>query len=238
MSEHLLVRETDPARGLLPVRGREELLSALRASGGEVPARTRRSRRSAVVATLGAGVLAASSGLAYAVITGQSAGTALKINCSAGIDRAEFDSTGGFTSVIDTTSGDPVADCASEYERLTGSVPALVAYDAGNPFVWVLPDEWKVPAEWKRLPSEFRSDSPRLALKQRLEDPAGVFASGCLDDAQAEAAVREELAALGLSDWTVERPVSERADGRALCSGAGVAEDGRRSVYLYIRPAG
>jgi hypothetical protein len=40
----------------------------------------------------------------------------------------------GSDSIIPAASGDPVADCAAEWQRETGhSAPALVAYDSGEP---------------------------------------------------------------------------------------------------------
>jgi hypothetical protein len=239
MNELDLLRGHDPAAGTIPQASRESLLAGLE-SIDETPGRRRRRRRLFVLAPIGVVALAATGGLAYAVMGGQPPATALKINCSVNITRAEFVATGGFTSVLDTTSGDPVADCASAYEQLGQVAPVLRAYDSGSVFVWVIPTDWPVPASWRALPTTFRSDARRLALKQRLDDPVdgpGGPGTICRSSDAVEVRVRGYLTELGLQGWSVSRlPGAAAGDGTTSCAFAWVDEGADQRVLIQAGP--
>ncbi len=89
-------------------------------------------------AALGAAVLAGGGGVAYAVLF-EPPGTALGLACAAGTTREQFAQAGELTSFMDVRSGDPVADCAAEYERREGAAPPRVGYTTGRPYLSVVP---------------------------------------------------------------------------------------------------
>lgn len=230
MNDLDLLGSLDPAPVSLPAAGRHELLAELLASS---PAPRRRRRRLALLGAGSAVLAITGGGLAYAVIAGQSPQTALKLNCAAGISQSEWDRFANFTNVLDTASGDPVADCADEYVRVVGAAPELRAYQTGSVYIQVMPSTWTVPAGWKPLPSTFHNDSSRLELKQRLDDLVDGPRSACRDIAAAEALVRRDLAELGLTSWTVERlPDASKADGGAWCAMAFLDEGGSTKVLM------
>lgn len=231
-----LLKRADPAAGPMPTDTRQELLHALRAADAFKPYRSK--RRVAIVGTVAGAVLASTGGLAVALWT-QAPATALKVNCAAGTTKAEYDRDGGFTSVIDTVSGDPVADCATQYAALGQAAPALKAYDVGASYLWVLPNEWQPPQGGRELLSEFRSDTTRLALKHKIDDPVDGPSSTCQTNAAVEQQVRGYLAELGLTGWTARpAPGAEQADGSNLCAFALLDESGRRTVFIQTGPPG
>lgn len=231
-----LLKRVDPARGSVPTASRQDLLNGLRTD--EFPAKKRPSRRRvAVLGVVAGAVLASTGGLAAALWT-QAPATALKVNCAAGVTQAEYDRDGGFTSVIDTVSGDPIADCAGQYAFMGEPVPALTAYNAGASYLWVLPSEWQVPPTWQALRSDFRSDSTRLALKQRLDDPVDGPASTCRSRAAVQQMVQRYQDKLGMQGWTTQpAPGAGDADGVQSCAFALMVEDGRRTIYVQTGAA-
>jgi hypothetical protein len=230
-----LLKRMDPASGTVPSDGREELLANLRA--GDVAAQKPARRRAAVIATVTGAAVAATGGFAFALLA-QSPTTALKINCSAGVSQSEFYDEGGFTSVIDNVTGDPAADCASGYAALGEQPPALQAYDVGASYIYVVPTDWRVPEAWRALPSGFRSDTTRLALKQRIDDPVDGPSAICRTDAQAEQLVRNYWDELGLTGWVVEpAPGWSASDGVQSCAFAILDESGLRTVYIQMSTA-
>lgn len=230
-----LLRQADPAPGPLPTSARHELLTSLRSmTPAEAPKKT--GRRATILTACSAAVLAVTGGLAYAFYS-QAPATALKINCAAGVSQQEFEAEGGFTAVIDVVSGDPVADCARQYQHLGGEVPPLRAYESGSPFVWVLPSSWQAPSDWRELTSGFRSDSDRLTLKQRLQDPVDGPAADCRTTEATEELVRSYWTELALSGWTLApAPGAESGDGVALCAFALLDEAGGSTVLIQTGP--
>jgi len=230
MNDLELLRSIDPAPASLPTAGRDELLTALRTSS--LPSR-RRKRRFALLGTGSAVLAIAGGGLAYAVLAGQPPQTALKVNCAVGVSQAEWDQFANFTGILDTSSGDPVADCAAEYVRLEGAAPPLRGYQTGSEYITVIPADWVAPASWRALPPTFRTDAARLELKQRLADLVDGPQSQCRTAASAEAMVRSDLAELSLTDWTVERlSNASKADGTSMCAMAWVDEGAAKKVQL------
>lgn len=198
------------------------------------PGTRRRIRRmsatgaAAALAVVGVGT----GGVAYAVLT-QSASSTVLLSCSAGLDRELYDPARQGGGSMHSISGDPVADCAAEYERLEGYVPALVGYDTGESYVGVLPADWPAPPGWTALPGNFRNDPVRLELKQRLDDLVEGPESGCVTADEAEALARRDLADLGLSGWTVERLTqADRADGMQWCAKAWVDEGPQQKILI------
>lgn len=230
-----LLRQVDPAPGPLPTSARHELLASLRnMTPAEAPKKT--GRRATILTACSAAVLAVTGGLAYAVYS-QAPATALKINCAAGVSQQEFEADGGFTAVIDVVSGDPVADCARQYQQLGADVPPLRAYESGSPFVWVLPSSWQAPTDWRELSSDFRSDTARLTLKQRIDDPVDGPAAGCRTTEATEDLVRSYWTELGLSGWTLApAPGAVAGDGVTQCAFALLDEAGGPTVLIQTGP--
>lgn len=226
------LRLSNPVRDVAPYDDEraQALLDRAVTRAGVAPARRRRALLT--VGSLAAAVVAGGGGLAYAVF-GQPAETALKINCSAATDRAEFDAQGGFTAVLDAATGDPIADCAAEYERLQGHAPDLRAYETGESSVTVMPAEWPAPPQWVPLSPGFVSDTVRLELKQRLDDLVDGTPSRCLTADEAERVARTQLADLGLAGWRFERlAAASRADGDDWCALAWPDETGAQKILI------
>lgn len=228
-----LLRQADPARAVAPYDATRAAALVKRAISAPAPApsrpRWRRPSRT-VGAALTATLLA--SGAAYAAFR-QPATRALMVSCAVGSTKAQFVENYALSSVLNTTSGDPVADCADEYQRLEGAVPDLRGYSTGQSFITVVPADWPVPPEWQPLTTTFRSDAARVELESRLDDQIEGPAARCRDSTTVEALVRKDLADLGLSGWTVSR-LSEatKADGRTWCAVAFPAQGGEDEVLV------
>lgn len=232
MNDLDLLGAADPATFTPSDEAREELLRGLRMLSAD-PERRRRRRRLAVLLGGGTALSLVGSGLAYAVLAGQPARTAMKINCAFGVTEAEFDRWHEFTNVLDTSTGDPVADCTDEFGRLEGYAPPLAAYDVGGEAIYVMPATWTAPAEWRRLAPTFRSDPVRLELKQRMGDLVDGPESRCSSADQAEAYARAQLADLGLTDYTIERlSQASWANGTTGCALAWVDDAGKPAVLI------
>ena len=192
----------------------------------------RRPRRTRAALAAGAAALVSSGGAAYAVLH-HDPSDALQVACAVGESEAQFRAGQAVSTLISAASGDPVADCAAEYQRLEGTTPALRGYDPGQPFVVVVPSSWPVPSTWKALAPTFRSDPARLELSQRLDDQVQGPASGCFTTGDVEALVRRELADLGLTGWTVKRlEEADEVDGKSWCAAAFVDTESPTTVLL------
>lgn len=215
-----LLRDADPARDVPGLRRR-------RSRAADRPGRHHRTAHrisppSPASLAVGAGLTLTAAvgggGVAYAVFF-QPAETALQIECAVGVDRSDFERFASGGTTMSAASGDPVTDCASEFTRLQGQVPALRAYVHGQSFITVVPADWTVPAEWRPLDQDCRSDPARLELESRLTDQIEGPEAGCQDADSAEQLVQAELADLQLTGWTVERfSQAARADGNSWCA--------------------
>lgn len=170
-------------------------------------------------AALGAALLAGGGGAAYAVLH-QPASTVLGLACSAGTSQQEFQQAGGnLSSYVGASSGDPVADCAAEYDRLEVAAPLLRGYTTGESYLSVVPEAWPVPSDWQPLAVDFRTVPARLELSQRLGDVLDGPQSRCRSAEAVEAIVRRDLADLAMTGWTIKRlEQAERADGQDWCA--------------------
>lgn len=232
MTDLDLLRSVDPANFQASTGARDDLIGKLRVLP-DAPESRRRTRRRIAVLVAGGVLSLTGGGLAYAYLAQQPATTALKINCAFDLTEAEFNRDQNFTSVLDTSSGDPVADCASQYVRVTGEAPPLAAYEVGGVYIAVMPAGWKAPSTWRRLPSTFRSDALRLELKQRLEDLVEGPHGTCTSADDAEVYARKQLADLGLTAYTVRRLTQAGwANGETGCAMVWVDEGGKSEVLL------
>lgn len=227
------LRAADPARKIRRHDTAEVTRLLDRAVSAAVPSSRARRRPRAVAGGLGAALLLGGGGAAYAVLA-QPASTSLGLACAVGTTEQQFTRAGGeLSSFMDVRSGDPVADCAAEYERLDGAAPELVGYSTGRPYLSVVPASWPVPSEWKPLARGFRNDEKRLELRQRLGDALDGPAAQCRSAGEVQDMVERDLDSLGLTGWRIERlEQADEADGEDWCAIAFVDDEGQALVRI------
>jgi hypothetical protein len=128
-------------------------------------------------------------------------------------------------SVVDASTGDPVADCAALWLRERGTVaPPLVAYVNPGGGVRVIPEGQDPGKGFTPLARTFRQDTALIELEGELGDVSRGLAAACLGEAQARRMVSDQLRRLGLSGWTSR----VRADdpGPGLRNADGTPADG------------
>jgi hypothetical protein len=122
----------------------------------------------------------------------------------------------GLDHVIASVSGDPLADCAAIWEEIYDQpAPPLVAYDNGNNFIVVVPEDFDPPSGWTRLADDFTMDDRVVELDQILNDFGGGLNSGCFSQDEAQPIIDAALATTGL-DWPTD--VVRVADGVTTCA--------------------
>jgi hypothetical protein len=231
-----LLRDANPVVSTAPYApGRAAALLDQAVAGAPGKPARRRTWRAATVSLGAALAVGGGGGLALAVFS-QPPGTALQVLCAVGTDRTQYDpaSQGMDGSTLSSMSGDPVADCAGEYEKLEGAAPPLVGYDTGQQYVAVMPADWPAPSGWSALPATFRNDPSRLELKHRLDDLIEGPESRCTTADEAEAIARRDMADLGLDGWTFQRlSQAAYADGTGgWCAKAWVGDGAEREVVI------
>jgi|GEM_PF-2202292 len=108
-------------------------------------------------------------------------------------------------SVVDASTGDPVADCAALWLREHGTAaPPLVAYVSPGGGVRVIPEGQDPGKGFTRLARTFRQDTALIELEGELGDVSRGLASGCLGEADARRLVSDQFSRLGLSGWTTD----------------------------------
>jgi hypothetical protein len=137
---------------------------------------------------------------------------------------------GGSDTIIPSATGDPVADCAAQWQRDKGSpAPPLVAYDNSVGGITVLPASQTPPSGFTRLPSGATQNVSMVEMQQWLDDYVSGLNSGCYDNAAAVKMTRQALARFGMADWTVHpAPASDTAP----CVDTGILDAGTRTVAL------
>jgi hypothetical protein len=139
-------------------------------------------------------------------------------------------------SIIPSTSGDPVTDCAAEWQRQTGTAPPpLAAYDNGHGGIVVMPASDPAPRGATALPAGPAQDVAIIELTESLDDYVAGLPSGCFDTAAATGIANAALTRLGLTGWTVAPP-AEGADARATCASFSVVDPAARTVSLRTTP--
>lgn len=185
----------------------------------------RRRRRLAVIPTVVLAVLGV-AGMATAVGVAVSTGD---VGDSTSLACATPDTDD--LSIIDATSGDPVQDCANEWERLTGEpAPPSTAYANGSGGIVVVPDGQAVPDDWQPLELGRVQDPAVIELDASIQDIADGLRSRCHLLEEGRAVVMRELERLDLEAWTVRSERGE-ADGTTTCT-VGHLEPGVREVVL------
>lgn len=173
--------------------GQQRLLEAVtRLSLGHARPNSRRLRRPLAIA-LAAAVVAAATGFGWALTHGPARETT-SVDCL----------IHGVTSVIDSTSGDPAADCAAIWPS---PVPALQAYDDGLGGVVVIPKSEKPQASWTPIASQ---DVALIELQESFDDMINGLNSRCFDSSAATTFAQQRLDRLGFVGWSVAvRPTSQ-----------------------------
>jgi hypothetical protein len=171
--------------------GRDGLLDAItRLSPGRERFALRRVRRPLLIA-VAVVVLAGATGAAWAMTHGSAADTT-SVDCV----------VQGVDSIVDATSGDPAADCASVWQSLVGSpAPPLSAYDNGLGGVAVIPSSQTPPAGWTPLASQ---NVALIELQESLLDQINGLSSACFSSAEATAFAQQQLDRLGITGWTID----------------------------------
>jgi hypothetical protein len=204
--------------------GREELLAEitdLLYAHRRPDRHATRSRRPLVLALALVAAAAAAAG-AWAVLHGSPARETTSVQCLIGSSDA----------VIPSTSGNPVHDCAVDYEREFGTAaPRLVAYDNGLGGVTVLPRGQKPPAGYKRLVSG--QDVDLIQLQNSLDDYINGLNSSCLNAGAATNLAESKLARFGFTGWTVAmRSSGSSTPGTRMCVNTDIVDPSTQSLTL------
>ena len=217
----------DPA---LLARERDRLMARIAAEAAPVvPRRQVLSRRRRVSLMIALPLVALVGAAAGGWALSRDSATATEVAC-------QFDERS--MHQIDSSTGDPVADCGAEWRRLfDSSPPALVAFDNGLGGITVVRDGVDVPSSWRPLASDFRQDARLIELDATLSDHGRGLESACTTLAQARTLAEAELARLRLRTWIVS---SERgsADGAATCTTHYLDRDNRRVVLFPLPSSG
>ena len=203
------VRDSDPA---LIDQARKELMAVINQEPRlkPTPAQTRSKRRWRVPILIAAAL--ATGAASWAIFTDSSQSTTL--GCHAPDDGI---------SIVDATSGDPIADCAAVWRRDYGSEPPeLVAYDNGRGGIEVVVVGADIPSDWTKLEPGPAQDVALIELAEGLDDVATGLASGCYTTGDSTKIVDRELHRLGLASWTVR--AEREPDGESTCG------------YFYLDP--
>jgi hypothetical protein len=136
----------------------------------------------------------------------------------------------GSDDIIPSATGDPVADCAAEWQRDTGnSAPPLVAYDNGVGGITVLPASEPPWPGFTPLPAGETQNVSMVETQQWLDDYVSGLNSGCYDDATAIQMTQHALTRLGVAGWTVQPPPSSDT---GQCVDTGILDGTNRTVTL------
>ncbi len=134
------------------------------------------------------------------------------------------------SAVIPSATGDPVADCAAQWQRDTGSpAPPLVAYDNAHGGITVLTAEETPPSGWTRLGSGETQNVSMVQMQQWLDDYVSGLNSGCYDNATAIQITQQALTRFGMANWTVQ-PAPSSDTGQ--CVDTGILDGTNTTVTL------
>jgi hypothetical protein len=195
-------------------------VEALAPTPGSAP--TRRSRRTRHRPVI---LIAA----AFVVLVGTAAGWAL-VTSSARDSVAVQCEIPGSSVVIPAASGDPVADCAAQWQRETGGpAPRLVAYGNGLGGITVLPADETPPSGFTPLHAGVTQNVAMVQMQQWLDDYVSGLNAGCYESSTAIEMTQQELGRLGMTGWTVQP--SPTTDG-GRCVNTGILDASTMTVSL------
>jgi hypothetical protein len=202
---------------------RDELLARVVSSPVSVePARRRRLRhRLPVVAAASATTVVAGTAIGWA-ITNSGATDTVAVQCE--INGADV--------IIPATSGDPVVDCAAQWQRETGTnAPRMVAYDNGHGGITVAPASQPPAPSSSPLPPGTTQNVSAISLQESLDDYISGLNATCHSADSAVAFVRHELQVAGLQEWSVSAP-PDGADGTSTCADTAIVDAKSHEVLL------
>jgi hypothetical protein len=195
------------------------------------PRRARRlSRRAATVVLAAASIAVAGGALAWALSNGSARDT-VSVQC---LIR-------GNDAIIAAASGDPLADCAANWRRSTGSnPPKLVAYDNGLGGITVMAVGETPPPGATALPDGATQNVSLVAVQQSLDDYVDGLNSGCFDSTTAVEMTQQTLTRYGLTDWTISAETggssssttSQEPDAKPVCVRTSILDPATRTVQL------
>ena len=125
-------------------------------------------------------------------------------------------------TVIGSVTGDPITDCATQWQIETGSeAPELLPYNNGRGAIDVLPAAEAPPGGYTLLPPRSAQDARLINLNETLNDYVDGLRSQCFSSEGAATRARAALDDVGLTDWSVTVDASTpAADGTLHCWGA------------------
>ena len=138
-------------------------------------------------------------------------------------------------TIIPAVSGDPVADCAAQWRRDTGSEPPpLVAYDNGHGGITVAPADRPALPGASPLPDGTTQNVAIVQVQRSLDDLVGGLNSGCFDNPTAVEMTTGILARFGMQDWTVEPapPADLSGSSKERCVDTTILDPAARTVSL------
>jgi hypothetical protein len=190
--------------------------------------RRRRPLKLAMIAAAAAALLSATAA-GWAWVSSSPARDTVSVECV----------VAGSDAIIPSASGNPVTDCAAEWQRETGAqAPPLVAYDNGLGSISVLPASQQPPAGYTALPQGETQKIALVEMQQWLDDYVAGLNSDCFDNATAVAMTQNELTAVGLGDWTVHSaPASDFSQGQ-VCVDTGILNPGEGDKSVDLRALG
>ena len=167
--------------------------------------------------------------VAVLVLTGTAVGWALIASSARNTVSVQCEIEGA-SAVIPSATGDPVADCAAQWQRDTGSpAPPLVAYDNGDGGITVLPADETPPSGFTPLPTGTTQNVSMVEMQQWLDDYVSGLNSGCYENATAVKMTEQALAGFGMADWAVRAAPSTDT---APCVDTGILDSANRTVIL------
>jgi hypothetical protein len=165
----------------------------------------RSNRRVVLLAAAGLAVLTTAAAWAYVTQPEQST----EIQCAHSL-------------IMPAVSGDPVADCAAELDRLGIEHGALSAYVNKFGGVGVYEIGTDVPPSYQPLDEDFRQDVAIIDLERALSDVTTGLEADCYSTDEAVPIIERELDRVGI-EWAIgiglDTDGRERiADGRSTCA--------------------
>jgi hypothetical protein len=169
------------------------------------------------------------------VLAGSAIGWAITTTSARDTVSVQCLNAGGGDTIIPAVTGDPVADCAAQWRRDTGSEPPpLVAYDNGHGGITVAPADRPTLPGASPLPDGTTQNVAIVQVQRSLDDLVGGLNSGCFDNPTAVEMTAGILARFGMQDWTVEPapPADLSGSSKERCVDTTILDPAARTVSL------
>lgn len=184
-----------------------------------MPTQPRRRTRRRVVLLAAVGLAVLTTAAAWALVIQPEQST--NIACSD--DSGEL--------IIRAVSGDPIADCTTEFDRLGIAHGRLVAYVNEFGGVIVSEESKDVPASYQPLGEDFRQDVAIIELRKALDDEVIGLGADCYSTDEAIPIAERAVRQVGL-DWDVVVDHDRIADGESACAGASLVDQAESTVAI------